>query len=146
MRTKTGLDSRPTVEDVRRMLAGPLELVIEDAVAYWLEDDEGHHLGPESDRSLGPLFLALELARSGHDPDRLLLCVRLDTGERYEVGGGLNLIDIAEHAAGIPRRPRVRHAWRARGSPSQHGRCHKAIARSRHADCAGRSDSSRLRP
>jgi hypothetical protein len=107
MRTKPGLDPRPTVEDVRRMLAGPLEMVIEDAVAYWLEDDAGLRLGPESDRSLGPLSLALDLARSGHDPDRLLLCVRLDTRERYEIGGGLNLIDIAEHAAGIPRSPRT---------------------------------------
>lgn len=89
------------------MLAGPLEMVIEDAVAYWLEDDEGHRLGPECDRSIGPLFLALDLARSGHDPDGLLLRVPLDTGERYEVGGGLNLIGIAEHAAGIPRGPRT---------------------------------------
>ncbi len=76
--------------------------------ALWdLEDDAGHRLIPESDRSLAPLFLVLELARSGRDPDALMLCARLETGERFELGGGPSLIGAAEAAAGIPARPRT---------------------------------------
>jgi len=96
-----------TVDDVRRILQEPLEMVLDDADAYWLEDDLGQRPGPESDRSLGPLALALELDRAGRDPDTMKLCARLDTGERYELGGGPNLIDCAEAAAGIPARPRT---------------------------------------
>ena len=107
MRTKATPDTRTTVEHVRHMLQGPLELIVEGAVAYWLEDHAGQCLGPESDRSLAPLFLALGLAREGRDPDTLLMCARLGNGERFEIGSGVNLIDIAEHAAGIPRSPRT---------------------------------------
>lgn len=107
MRMKANPEAVVTVEDVRRILQGPLELVLDDADAYWLEDDLGHRLGPESDRSLGPLSLALELHRAGRDADTMRLCARLDTGERYDLGGGLNLIDCAEAAAGIPARPRT---------------------------------------
>ena len=63
--------------------------------------------GPESDRSLAPLFLVLELAQSGRDPDEMMLCARLETGERFEIGGGPSLIGVAEAAAGIPARPRT---------------------------------------
>ena len=110
MRTKATPDTRTTVEHVRRMLQGRLELIVEGAVAYWLEDDAGRRLGPESKRSLAPLFLALGMAREGRDPDTLSMCARLGNGERFEIGGGINLVDIAEHAAGIPRRPRVAKA------------------------------------
>jgi len=72
---------------------------------YWLEDDAGHRLGPESDRSLAPLFLALELAQSGRTPDEMLLCARLETGERFELRGGPNLINAAGAAAGLPTSP-----------------------------------------
>ena len=107
MRTKTASDSQATIERFRRVARGPLRLVITDAVSYWLEDDDGKRLSAEATTSIEPLAQALELTRSGSDPDRLLLCARLETGERYEVGSGPNLIDAAEAAAGIPARPRT---------------------------------------
>lgn len=107
MSTKTTPESRLTIDDVHRILDGPLRLVITDATSYWLEDDAGERLSAEAATSIEPLARALELARSGTDPDRLLLYARLETGERYEVGGGPNLIGVAEAAAGIPARPRT---------------------------------------
>ena len=55
----------------------------------------------------GMLFLVLELSKSGRDPDDMMLCSRLETGERFELGGGPSLIGAAEAAAGIPARPRT---------------------------------------
>jgi len=107
MTTKEHTDSAALTERYRRIVSRPLELVCDDAVAYWLEDDAGHRLGPESDRSLAPLFSALELAQSGREPDKMMLCARLETGERFELGGGPSLIGAAEAAAGIPARPRT---------------------------------------
>lgn len=52
MHTRTSRRPRYTVEDVHRILDGPLELVIDDAVSYWLEDDAGHRLSPESSRTI----------------------------------------------------------------------------------------------
>jgi hypothetical protein len=49
----------------------------------------------------------LELYRAGRDPDTMLLVARLETGERYELEGGVVLIDLAEASAGIPARPRT---------------------------------------
>jgi len=106
MRTKPVDSHHFTVEDVHRIRSRPLEMVLDDAVAYWLEDVSGHQLSPEASRSLGPLFRALDLAAAGHDPDDMILCARLDTGERFELGGGLSLVGVAEAAAGIPARPR----------------------------------------
>jgi hypothetical protein len=63
MTTKERADAAALIERYRQIVSRPLELVLDDAVAYWLEDGAGHRLGPESDRSLAPLFLALELAR-----------------------------------------------------------------------------------
>jgi len=107
MSTRAAPGPQRSTEDVKHILARPLELVLDDAVAYWLEDGAGRRLGPESDRSLAPLFLALELGRSGRDPDKMMLCARLETGERFELGGGPSLIGVAEAAAGLPRRPRA---------------------------------------
>jgi hypothetical protein len=107
MTTKERTDPATLIERYRRIVSRPLELVLDDAVAYWLEDDAGHRLGPESDRSLAPLFLALELAEWGRDPDKMMLCARLETGERFEIGGGPSLTGVAEAAAGRPRRPRT---------------------------------------
>jgi hypothetical protein len=107
MRTKTPPRASRTIEEVHRILDGPLELVIDDAVAYWLEDDEGQCLSQEASRTLVPFARALELHRTGMDPERMLLCARLETGQRYEVGGGSPLIDMAEAAAGIAARPRT---------------------------------------
>ena len=107
MPTRTPLRPRRTIEDVHRLLDGPLELVIDDAVAYWLEDDTGRCLSPETPRTIEPFAKALELHRLGTDPGQMLLCARLKSGERYEVGGGPILIEMAQAAAGIaPRRRR----------------------------------------
>src|SRR5688500_2474441 len=108
MHTKdAGRKPRTSVEDLKRILSGPLELVIDDAVAYWLEDDEGHPLSDESTRTKAPFARALELHRAGRDPDTMRLVARLETGERYELEGGVVLIDLAEASAGIPARPRT---------------------------------------
>ena len=108
MHTKTvGRKPRTSVEDLKRILQGPLELVIDDAVAYWLEDDAGHPLSDESTRTKAPFARALELNRAGRHPDTMLLVARLETGERYELGGGVILVDLAEASAGIPARPRT---------------------------------------
>jgi len=107
MHTKTAPDSQATIERFRRIVRGPLRLVITDAVSYWLEDDAGTRLSTEATTSIEPLARVLELTRSGADPEEMLLCVRLETGARYEVGSRPNLIDAAEAAAGIPRRPRA---------------------------------------
>jgi hypothetical protein len=107
MNAKERTDPAALIERYRQIVSRPLELVLDDAVAYWLEDDTGRRLGPESHRSLAPLFLALELAQSGRDPDKMMLCARLETGERFELGGGPSLVGVAEAAAGLPRRPRT---------------------------------------
>ena len=57
---------------------------------------------PDSNRTIEPCAKVLELNRAGMDPDRMLLWALLESGERYEVGGGVILLDIAESAAGIP--------------------------------------------
>jgi hypothetical protein len=102
MNTRTDDRRHWTVEEIRLILSRPLEVIIDDAVAYWLEDDRGQRLCPDSDRTIAPLAKALELHRAGMDPGRMLLWALLDTGERYEVGGGIILLDMAESAAGIP--------------------------------------------
>ena len=102
MSTRTARRRRFTAEDVRRILDGPLEIVIDDAVAYWLEDAGGQQLGPESIRSLAPLSLAIDLRAAGHDPDDLVLVVGLKTGERYELGSGVVLMGVAGLAARAP--------------------------------------------
>jgi hypothetical protein len=108
MPTRTAPSPKRAIEDIHRLLNGPLELVIDDAVAYWLEDDQGRCLSPETPRTIEPLARALELHGLGADPSRMLLCARLHGGERYEVGGGPGLIDMAQAAAGVAPRPRRR--------------------------------------
>jgi hypothetical protein len=105
LRTKSSPEAAALLERFRSIVSGALEPVIEGAEAYWLEDDHGHLIPPESKRSLAPLFLALGLIRQGHDPDTLTLYARLKDGERFRITSGILLIGIAEHAAGIPRRP-----------------------------------------
>jgi len=73
MRTKTDERRRRTVEEVRELLRRPHRLVIEDAVAYWLEDEQGRRLCPDSDSTIAPCAKVLELYRAGMDPDRMLL-------------------------------------------------------------------------
>jgi hypothetical protein len=108
MHTKTvGRKPRTSVEDLKRILQGPLELVIDDATSYWLEDVSGARLSEESTRTKAPFARALGLYRGGRDPDTMRLVARLVTGERYELEGGPILIDLAEASAGIPARPRT---------------------------------------
>ena len=108
MPTKTaGRKPKYTVEVFKRILQGPLELVIDGAEAYWLEDGAGQEVPPASDRTLAPLYLALGLILQGRDPDGLTLYARLQDGERYRITSGISLVSIAEHAAGIKGRPRT---------------------------------------
>lgn len=89
------------------MLAGPLEVGVVGAQAYWLGDIEGNPFGPVSDRTLGPCTLALSMVESGTDPGTLVVWARLANGDRYRVSGGIALVDMAEAAAGLPRTPRA---------------------------------------
>ena len=97
----TRIDDRRhwTVEEVRAKLSSPVEIVIDGAVAYWLEDDGGRRLSPDSTRTIVPFARALEVHRMGTDPDTMRLWARLDDGRRYEVGRGIILIGMAEAAA-----------------------------------------------
>ncbi len=101
MSTRTDDRRHWTAEEIKEILSRPLEVVIEDAVAYWLEDDRGQRLCPDSDRTIEPFAKALELHRAGMDADRMLLWALLESGERYEVADGVILLDMAESAAGI---------------------------------------------
>lgn len=107
MHTKTPKVESARVQALRTLLAGPLEIRIDRAEAYWLEDRTGAVLGAESDRTLAPCAQVLLLINAGRDPDDLALWARLRGGERYEVSSGIFLVDMAEGAAGIPPRPRV---------------------------------------
>lgn len=107
MRTRTARSSDPVIAAFEKMLDGPMGVSITGAEAYWLEDSGGNRLGPESERTDAPFARALALVGSGTDPEELSVWARLARGERYRVGAGLILVDMAEHAAGIPGRPRV---------------------------------------
>jgi len=121
MPTKTaGRKPRHTAEELKRILQGPLELVIDDATSYSLEDHVGGAIPPASGRTLAPLFLGLGLTVQGRDPDELTLYARLVNGEKFRICSGISLIDIAEHAAGIPARPRIPgHPLRVHVPPSR---------------------------
>jgi len=106
MRTKSVTSAPPTIDEIDRILDGPLRLVITDARAYWIEDGRGGRLSDESSSSTGPLARVLELVGDGVDPSEIVLCARLLSGQRYEVGSGPNLVGVAESAAGIPAHPR----------------------------------------
>ncbi|CAN5738988.1 hypothetical protein BH23CHL8_BH23CHL8_12690 [soil metagenome] len=54
MSTRAAADRRGAAERLREILSHPLELVIDGAIAYWLEDDAGHRLSPESSRTIEP--------------------------------------------------------------------------------------------
>lgn len=107
MHTTTRTAESAAIARMRALLAGPLEVRIDGAVAYWIGTADGTPLGPESDRTLDPCALVLRLTADGTDPVALTLWARLENGELYDVGTGLNLVDMAEGAAGIPARPRT---------------------------------------
>lgn len=105
MHTKT-THAVPTIDDLQRVLSGPLELRIDGAVAYWIGRPDGSPLGPESDRTLDPSTLVIHLVVGCADPDDLVLWARLGNGDRYRVGSGADLVDLAEGTLGIAARPR----------------------------------------
>ena len=107
MRTSTRTAESPAVARMRAFLAGPLEVRIDGAAAYWIGQSDGTPLGPESDRTLDPCALVLQLIADGVDPDDLMLWARLENGELYDVGGGVNLVGMALGTFGIPARPRI---------------------------------------
>ncbi len=107
MRMRARTADSPAVARMRAFLSGPLEVRIDGAVAYWIGTPDGTPLGPESDRTLDPCALVLRLTADGVAPDEFMLWARLENGELYDVGTGLNLVDLAEGAAGIPVRPRT---------------------------------------
>lgn len=107
MRTKAARSCDPVIARFEDLLDGPMGVSITGAEAYWLEDSGGNRLGPEHERTEAPFAHAMSLVESGTDPDELHVWARLAHGERYEVGSGVDLVDMAEGAAGIPARARI---------------------------------------
>jgi len=103
----------PRAEALRARLARPSIVAVDDAGAYWLEDPAGRRASPESPSSADALAAAFAAFDAGRPTDGLLLVCRLVDGERYEIGGGAELIDAALAAAGRPRMPRS-----VRGGPA----------------------------
>ncbi len=102
MSTRTQNVDAERVELFRRRFTRPIEIVIDDAEAYWLGDREGHVLSAESDRTVRPFAAALEHVEAGIDPSDLVVWARLTDGSRYEVGSGVPLVGMARRSAGIP--------------------------------------------
>ena len=102
MSTSTRSADSAQVEAFRRRFTRPIEIVIDDAEAYWLGDLEGRVLSAESDRTVRPFAAALEHIEAGTDPSNLVVWARLTDGSRYEVGSGVLLVGMARRSAGIP--------------------------------------------
>jgi hypothetical protein len=105
MSTRTDAAEAARVAAFKQRMSRPIEIVIEDAVAYWLADRGGQMLGQKSDRTVAPFAMALEMIDSGVDPDELVVYARLKDGSRYEVGSGVHLAGMARRSAGIPAGP-----------------------------------------
>jgi hypothetical protein len=103
MDTKTDSAEAERIAAFRRRMAQPIEIVIEDAVAYWLEDGNGRKLGTESSRTVEPLAATLRAIEDGVRPEDLVVWARLTDGTRYEVGSGALLVGMARRSAHIPR-------------------------------------------
>lgn len=110
MTMRTARPESPEIATVRRSLANIREIVIEDATAYWLGDMDGNPLGPESDRTLGPLTQGLAMIQAGADPATLAVWARVKDDGLYLVADDPYLVDFAEAAAGISPKPRVPRA------------------------------------
>ncbi len=102
MSTKTDAAEAARIEAFRQRMSRPIEIVIEDAVAYWLGDPSGRMLGGESSGTARPFAMALEMIDSGADPDDLVVYARLKDGSRSEVGSGVLQAGMARRAGGIP--------------------------------------------
>lgn len=102
MNTKATLAEDARIAAFRHRMTRPTEIVIEDAVAYWVEDRAGHVIGAESERTVQPFALVLEAIEGGIDPCGLVVYARLADGTRYEVGSGELLAGMARRSAGVP--------------------------------------------
>jgi len=112
MRTRPVFSDDARTEALRARLARPTILDIDGATAYWLEDASGGRASPGSPSSAEPLRRALAEHDGGGPANGVFLVCRLADGERYEIAGGIELLDAALAAAGRPRlrRPRPGHA------------------------------------
>jgi hypothetical protein len=112
MRTRPVFSDDARTQALRARLARPTIIEIDGATAYWLEDASGGRASPVSPSSAEPLRLALAEHDGGGPAMGVLLVCRLADGERYEIGGGIELLDAALAAAGRPRlqRPLPGHA------------------------------------
>ena len=103
MRTRPVFSDDARTQALRARLARPTIIEIDGATAYWLEDARGGRTSPESPSSTDPLLLRLAQHDAGGAAIGGLLVCRLADGERYEIGGGIELLDAALAAAGRPR-------------------------------------------
>jgi hypothetical protein len=75
--------------------------------AFWLENAAGAVL-TDKYQNTGPVYEAVlaHVAR-GVDPEGLLMAGQKPDGKRTIIGGGVNLLDLAEAHAGVPARRRI---------------------------------------
>jgi hypothetical protein len=97
MSTRINVADDPEAERFRSALQGPIEIVIEDATAYWAEDGNVR-LGPESSASVEPLSTIARAVARGTDPARLALWARLRDGRAHQVGTGIGIARAAARA------------------------------------------------
>jgi hypothetical protein len=110
MRTRPAFSEVARAHELRARLARPRIIEIDGATAYWLEGLAGQRASPESPSSADPLAAVLAAFEGEMPPADLVLVCRLVNGDRYEIGGGDELVDAALGAAGRPavRLPRSR--------------------------------------
>jgi hypothetical protein len=107
MRTKPVPRSIDPVARFDDKLRRPHTWQITGIDAFWLEDAAGVRLTDTFDEP-GPAYDAvLAEARGGRDPQETILAGRRPGGDRAVLGGGRDLLDVAEAHAGVPARRRV---------------------------------------
>lgn len=106
MATKPDLSEAQRIRAFHAKLDRPFRLVITGAEAYWLEHSGGRLLAEESPTSDLALAQVRVAVAAGADPEHLRLMCRGSTFDRYEIGRGTVLVDIAEAAAGFAAPPR----------------------------------------
>ena len=119
MCARPALSESARADALRARLAQPSIIEIDDATAYWLENPAGQRASPEAPSGADPLAAVLAAFDAGMRTEDLRLVCRLSDGERYEIGGGAELLDAALAAAGRPRLSRaVRGHAASGGTPS----------------------------
>jgi hypothetical protein len=101
------VDRADSTEAFKRRLGSRMGLRITGAIEYWLEDGHGRVISEVSPFSGVVLSRILDEIGRGVSPDDIRMFARTSDLDRYDIGGGLDLQDIAEAAAGIPAEPRV---------------------------------------